>query len=68
MIEDLIAPDAEVAFSSLKKDQSVMATRLEQRSGTVTEIAYQVGYSNLSYFSKSYQEAFGISPNETIVR
>ncbi len=37
---------------------------LEQRAGTVSEIAYQVGYSNLSYFSKSYKEAFGRSPSE----
>ncbi|MEZ4875582.1 MAG: response regulator [Flavobacteriaceae bacterium] len=37
---------------------------LEQKTGTISEIAYQVGYSNLSYFSKSYKEAFGILPSE----
>ncbi len=37
---------------------------LEQKSATVSEIAFEVGYSNLSYFSKSYKEAFGISPSE----
>lgn len=37
---------------------------LEQKVGTVSEIAFQVGYSNLSYFSKSYKEAFGVSPSE----
>ncbi|HAT64897.1 MAG TPA: hypothetical protein DCS66_09880 [Flavobacteriaceae bacterium] len=28
------------------------------------QIVYQVGYSNLSYFSKSYKEAFGKLPSE----
>jgi len=37
---------------------------LEQKVATVSEIAFQVGYSNLSYFSKSYKEAFGVSPSE----
>ncbi|MEM0518491.1 ATP-binding protein [Aequorivita flava] len=38
---------------------------LEQKSASVSEIAYSVGYSNLSYFSKSYKEAFGEPPSET---
>ncbi|MCB0456639.1 MAG: response regulator [Flavobacteriaceae bacterium] len=37
---------------------------LEQKSASISEIAYQVGYSNLSYFSKSYKEAFGKLPSE----
>jgi YesN/AraC family two-component response regulator len=37
---------------------------LEQRSGTVSEIAYQVGYSNLSYFTKSFKKEFGVLPSE----
>lgn len=37
---------------------------LEQKTGSVSEIAYQVGYSNLSYFSRSYKDTFGISPSE----
>lgn len=38
---------------------------LESRSGNVSEIAYEVGFNNLSYFSKCYKEEFGISPNES---
>ncbi len=37
---------------------------LEQKSATVSEIAYEVGYSNLSYFTKSYKDAFGVLPSE----
>lgn len=39
---------------------------LQQKVATVSEIAFQVGYSNLSYFSKSYKEAFGVSPSEVV--
>ncbi|QNJ96891.1 response regulator [Constantimarinum furrinae] len=37
---------------------------LEQKSASVSEIAYEVGYSNLSYFSKSYKDTFGMLPSE----
>ena len=38
---------------------------LQQKAATVSEVAYQVGYSNLSYFSKSYKDAFEELPKET---
>ena len=37
---------------------------LEKNVGTVSEIAYQVGYSHLAYFSKSFKNEFGILPSE----
>lgn len=40
---------------------------LEAKTGNVSEIAYEVGFNNLSYFSKCYREQFGITPNETIL-
>lgn len=39
---------------------------LESRAGNVSEIAYEVGFNNLSFFSKCYREQFGISPGESI--
>jgi signal transduction histidine kinase/CheY-like chemotaxis protein len=38
---------------------------LEAKSGNVSEVAYEVGFNNLSYFSKCYREEYKISPNET---
>lgn len=40
------------------------ADLLKQESGNITEIAYQVGFSSQTYFSKCFQELFGVSPTE----
>ena len=37
---------------------------LEQGHGNVTEVAMSVGYSSLSYFSRSFKDAFGVMPSE----
>ncbi|MBL4585854.1 MAG: response regulator [Flavobacteriales bacterium] len=36
---------------------------LKQKVGTVSEIAYRVGYSSPAYFTKCFTEDFGISPS-----
>lgn len=40
------------------------AQLLHQPAATVSEVAYQVGFESLPYFSKSFQEQFGITPSE----
>ena len=39
---------------------------LEKRTATVSEVAYSVGYSNLSYFTKSFNNKFGKAPSDLI--
>ena len=38
--------------------------RLEKKTGSVSEVAYAVGYSNMSYFAKAFKDKFGRLPSK----
>jgi AraC-like DNA-binding protein len=40
------------------------AVLLHHKSATVSEIAYNTGFNNLSYFSRCFKEEFGVVPSE----
>ena len=59
------------ALTGLSPNQFIRRVRLlraeellRRRAGTVSEIAYAVGFNNLSYFAKCFQAEFGSSPSE----
>lgn len=40
------------------------AKELLQKDNNITEVAYQTGFTNPSYFSKLFKQAFGLSPSD----
>jgi signal transduction histidine kinase/DNA-binding response OmpR family regulator len=38
--------------------------KIENKTGSISEIAYEVGFNSPSYFSKAFKEKFGVSPSE----
>lgn len=53
------------ATEFIRKMRLERASRLlREGKHSVSEVAYQVGFESLSYFSKSFQEEFGTSPSE----
>jgi len=40
------------------------AQLLQQQSGTVTEIAYEVGFQSIAHFAKIFREEFGVAPSD----
>lgn len=40
------------------------AQLLTQNAGNISEIAFNVGFDSLSYFSKVFQEIYGVSPSD----
>jgi YesN/AraC family two-component response regulator len=39
---------------------------LRSHAGNVSEVCYQVGFNNVSYFSKCFREEIGVSPSDVV--
>ncbi|MEM8764392.1 MAG: response regulator [Bacteroidota bacterium] len=37
---------------------------LENSDANISEVCYQIGFNNLSYFAKCFKEAYGVSPSQ----
>lgn len=41
---------------------------LQQKTGTISEIAYSVGFSSANYFTKCFHKYYGVTPGEVLKR
>ena len=57
---------AKISVSQFIRQERLQAglKLLKQTSSTVSEIAYEVGFNNVSYFIKCFHEYYGYSPGE----
>ena len=64
-INDILKEELSLTFSSyLNKLRLTEAARLlsENEEANISEIAYSVGYNNVSYFSKLFKQEYGCAP------
>ena len=61
----LVALSGESPSDLIKRVRLTHASKLlTQKSGNISEIALEVGFSNPAYFSKCFSEQFGLTPSE----
>jgi signal transduction histidine kinase/ligand-binding sensor domain-containing protein/DNA-binding response OmpR family regulator len=65
-LQDLLGQSPSEVIREVRLERS--AELLSAHAGSVAEVAYAVGFNSVSYFSRSFREAFGVTPSEFVSR
>lgn len=60
----LTALTGQSATSFVREQRLVKASQLLRSGEPVSQVAYAVGFSSLSYFTKNFKQAYGVAPSE----
>jgi signal transduction histidine kinase/CheY-like chemotaxis protein len=63
-LKSLLDQSATEFINSIRMKRA--AHLLKSRSGTISEVAYTVGFNNLSYFNRLFKKCFGQTPSEFV--
>ncbi len=65
-LRSLLGQSATEFINSIRVKRA--AQLIKQKAGTISEIAYDVGYNNLSYFTKQFKKHFNATPSDMMER
>ncbi len=68
LLRKLQASTGQTAIAFLRTIRLRKAKKIiESRShGSITEVAYEVGFSSLSYFARMFKAEYGVNPSELL--
>ena len=61
-LKGLTGYDTTVFIRSIRLKRA--AQMISKKQGNITEVAYDVGFSDLKYFSKCFKKQFGVNPSQ----
>ena len=60
-LQHLLDPSPAAFIRTIRLEQAAL---LRDEQGTVSEVAYAVGFKSISHFSQTFRKRYGVNPSE----